>query len=87
MVFFFARPRQTASRSGGCGVRPGLSTEVRMAEKRKKPIQVFDYVGDSNLNDCEFLQKREAKFQENIRRRREELRRWLEERGMIPKGK
>jgi hypothetical protein len=61
--------------------------EVKMAEKRKGLLQVFDFVGDSNLADSEFLKRREEKIRENIRRRHEELRRWLEERGMIPKGK
>ncbi len=64
------------------GTRPRHLIGVRMIVK-KRPMLQITRMGDPGAIAAE----REVKILEGIKRRREELRRWLGERGMIPKNK
>jgi hypothetical protein len=57
-----------------------------MTEKPKRMLQVFNFMGE-NLTDSHYLAERRRKYFEFLGQKQNELRAWLEARGMIKKSR
>ena len=56
-------------------------------EKRKRPLTTFALFGEDVGEENPLLKARREKIWANLKARHEQLRRDLEKKGMIPKGK